>query len=62
MAEQPKTEENSAKGGYYNEEMEKLRSLLGSLDKPTKACYLVLSSTPSFSCCINASNKVYDDS
>ena len=42
--------------------MEKLRSLLGSLDKPTGACSLALSGTPSFSFCINASNKVYDDS
>ena len=62
MAKQPKTEENSAIGGFNNEEMEKLRSLLGSLDKPTGACSLVLSGTPSFSFCINASNKVYDDS
>ena len=62
MAEQPKTEENSTIGGFDNEEMEKLRSLLGSLDKPTRACSLALSSTPSFSFCINVSNKVYDDS
>ena len=62
MAEQPKTEENSAIGGFNNEEMEKLRSLLGSLDKPTGACSLALLGTPSFSFCINASNKVYDDS
>ena len=59
---QPKTEENSAIGGFNNEEMEKLRSLLGYLDKPTRACSLTLSSTPLFSICINASNKVYDDS
>ena len=62
MAEQLKTEENSAIGGFNNEEIEKLRSLLGSLDKPTGACSLALSGTPSFSFCINASNKVYDDS
>ena len=61
MAEQPKTEENSAIGGFNNEEMEKLRSLMGSLNKPTRACSLALSGTPSFSFCINASNKVYDD-
>ena len=60
--EQPKTEENSAIGGFNNEEMEKLRSLLGSIDKPMEACSLALSGTPSFSFCINASNKVYDDS
>ena len=42
--------------------MEKLRSLLGSLDKPTRACSLAISGTPSFFFCINASNKVYDDS
>ena len=42
--------------------MEKLRCLLGSLDKPTGACSLALLSTPSFSFFINASNKVYDDS
>ena len=42
MAEQPKTEENSTIGGFNNEEMEKLRSLLGSLDKPTGACSLAL--------------------
>ena len=35
MAEQPKTEENSATDRFNSEEMEKLRSLLGSLDKPT---------------------------
>ena len=62
MAEQPKTEENSAIGRLNNEEMKKLRSLLGSLDKPTGACSLALSGTPSFSFSINASNKVYDDS
>ena len=62
MAEQPKTEENSAIGEFNNEEMEKLRSLLGSLDKPTGACSLALSGTPSFSFCINASSRVYDDS
>ena len=62
MAKQPKTEENSAICGFNNEEMEKLRSLLGSLDKPTRACSFTLSGTPSFSFCINASNKVYDDS
>ncbi|RVW99624.1 hypothetical protein CK203_021455 [Vitis vinifera] len=28
----PKTEENSATGGFNSEEMEKLRNLLGSLD------------------------------
>ena len=31
MAKQPKTEENSAIGCFNNEEIEKLRSLLGSL-------------------------------
>ena len=62
MAEQPKTEVNLVICGFNNEEMEKLRSLLGSLDKPTRACFLALSGTPSFSFCINASNKVYDDS
>ena len=62
MAEQPKTEENSAIGRFNNEEMKKLRSLLGSLDKPTGACSLALSGTPSFSFSINTSNKVYDDS
>ena len=34
---------------------------MGFLDKP-RACSLALSSTPSFSFCINASNMVYDDS
>ncbi|RVW86675.1 Retrovirus-related Pol polyprotein from transposon RE1 [Vitis vinifera] len=43
MAEQPKTEENSATDGFNSEEMEKLRSLLGSLDKPTRTCSLTLS-------------------
>ncbi|RVW33349.1 hypothetical protein CK203_085315 [Vitis vinifera] len=43
MAEQPKTEENSATDGFNSEEMEKLRSLLGSLDKPTRTCSLALS-------------------
>ena len=32
MVEQPKTEENSVIGGFNTEEIEKLRSLLGSLD------------------------------
>ena len=62
MVEQPKTEENSVIDGFNNEEIEKLRSLLGFLDKPIGACSLALSSTPSFSFCINASNRVYDDS
>ncbi|RVW22392.1 hypothetical protein CK203_096054 [Vitis vinifera] len=42
--------------------MEKLRSLLGSLNKPTGTCSLALSGTPSLSFCINASHQVYDDS
>ena len=62
MAEQPKTEKNSIIGGFHNEEMEKLGSLLGSLDKPKRACSLALSGTPSLFFCINALNKVYDDS
>ena len=40
MAEQPKTDENLEIGGFDNEEMEKLRSLLGSLDKPTGVLWL----------------------
>ena len=44
------------------EEMEKLRSLLGSLDKPTGTSSLALSGTPSLSFCINVSHRVYDDS
>ena len=47
IAEQPKTEENSATSRFNSEEMEKLRSLLGSLDKPTGTCSLALSGTPS---------------
>ena len=35
---------------------------MGFLDKPIGACSLTLSSTPLFSFCINASNRVYDDS
>ena len=62
MVEQPKTEENLAIGGFNSEEIEKLRSLLGSLDKPTGTCSLALSGTPSFSFCINVSHRVYDDS
>ena len=54
-----KTEENSATGGFNTEEMEKLRSLLGSLDKPTGTC--ILAHLHSFFC-INASHRVYDDS
>ncbi|RVX23273.1 hypothetical protein CK203_000307 [Vitis vinifera] len=42
MAEQPKTEENSATDRFNSEEMEKLRSLLGFLDKPTGTCSLAL--------------------
>ena len=61
MAEQSKTEENSAIGGFNNEEIKKLKSLLGSLNKPTGACSLALLGTPSFFFCINASNSVYDD-
>ncbi|RVW17571.1 hypothetical protein CK203_083466 [Vitis vinifera] len=61
MAEQPKTEENLATGGFNSEEMEKLRSLLGFLDKPIGTCSLALSGTPSLSFCINASHKIYDD-
>ena len=62
MAKQPKTEENSATGGFNSEEMEKLRSLLGSPDKPTRTCSLALSGTPSLFFFINASHRVYDDS
>ena len=62
MAEQPKTEENSTTDRFNSEEMEKLRSLLGSLNKPTRTCFLALSSTPPLSFCINASHRVYDDS
>ncbi|KAH7529152.1 hypothetical protein FEM48_Zijuj05G0154200 [Ziziphus jujuba var. spinosa] len=42
MTEQPKSEENSAIGGL-NSELEKLRGLLGSLDKPAGTCSLALS-------------------
>ena len=42
--------------------MEKLRNLLGSLNKPIGTCSLALSGTPSFSFYINASHRVYDDS
>ncbi|KAL6331332.1 hypothetical protein AAG906_011269 [Vitis piasezkii] len=59
MAEQPKTEENSATSGFNSEEMEKLRSLLGSLDKPTGTYSLALSGTLSFSFCIN--NKAWEE-
>ena len=62
MAKQPKTKKNSATGEFNSEEMEKLKSLLGSLDKPTGTYSLALSGTPSLSFCINASHKVYDDS
>ena len=62
MAEQPKTKENSATNGFNSEEMEKLRSLLGSLDKSAGTYSLALSGTPSFSFCINVSHRVYDDS
>ena len=48
--------------GSIGEEMEKLRSLLGSLNKPTRTCSLALSDTPSLSFCINVSHRVYDDS
>ena len=61
LAEQPKTKENSAIGGFNSEEMEKLKILLGSLDKPNGTCYLALSSTPSLFFCINVSHRVYDD-
>ena len=47
---------------FNSEEMEKLRSLLGSLDKPIGTCSLALSGTPSLSFCINVSHRVYDDS
>nr|XP_048321070.1 uncharacterized protein LOC112492768 [Ziziphus jujuba var. spinosa] len=43
MTEQPKSEENSAIGGLNSEELEKLRGLLGSLDKPSGTCSLALS-------------------
>ena len=42
--------------------MEKLRNLLGSLNKPTRTWSLALSDTPSLSFCINVSHRVYDDS
>ena len=61
MVEQPKTDENLAIGGFNSEEIEKLRSLLGSLDKPTGTCSLALLGTPSFFFCINVSHRVYDD-
>ena len=48
--------------GSIGEEMEKLRSLLGSLNKPTRTCFLALSSTPPLSFCINASHRVYANS
>ena len=34
MVEHPKTEENSAIGGFNSEEIEKLRSMLESHNKP----------------------------
>ena len=62
MVEQPKTKENSATEGFNNEEIEKLRSLLGSLEKPSRACTLALSGKPPFSFCMNASDESYANS
>ena len=59
MVEQPKTEENSATEGFNNEEIEKLKSLLESLEKPFGACTLALSGKPPFSFCMNASHESY---
>ena len=59
MVEQPKTDENLAIGGFNSEEIEKFRSLLGSLDKPTGTCSLAISGTPSLSFCLNAAHRVY---
>ena len=58
MAEQSKAEENPAIGGFNGEEIEKLRSLLGSLEKPSGACSLALSGEFSFPFCLTASNKI----
>lgn len=45
LAEQPKPEEHSAIGGFNGEEIEKLKTLLGSLEKPSGTCSLALSGT-----------------
>ena len=58
LAEQPKPEENSATGGFNSEEIEKLKNLLGSLEKSSGACSLTLSGKPSFLFCMNASGKI----
>ena len=47
---------------FNSEEMEKVRSLLGFLDKPSGTCSLALPGAPSLSSCINVSHRVYDDS
>ena len=62
MVEQPKIEENLATRRFNSEEMEKMRSLLESLDKPIGTCSLAFSGTLSLSFCINVSHRVYDDS
>ena len=43
MIEQTNQSEGQEKGGLNMEEVEKLRSLIGSLDKPSSACSLALS-------------------
>ena len=62
MAEEAKPEENSATRGLNREEIERIRNLLGSLQKPSEACSLALSGISSFPFCMNASEKFYSNS
>jgi hypothetical protein len=47
---------------FNSEEIEKLKNLLGSLEKSSKVCSLALSSKPSFPFCMNVLNKFYANS
>ena len=62
LAEQPKANEGTEgleTGALNGEELEKIRTLLGSLGKTSEACCLTLSGKPSLSICMNASDKYY---
>ena len=62
LTEQPKGDEDSEKGGFNSEEIEKLKNLLGSLEKSSGACSLALSGKPLQPICMNASEKNYANS
>ena len=62
MTEQTNQSEEKEKGGLNIEEIEKLKGLIGSLDKPSGACSLALTGKSSFLFGLHVSEKCLTNS